>query len=125
MDIEKTGRDDGTETLVFSCSGAADVGEIADLAARQMNLLGMGRMFCLAGVGGRVSPIVETARKAEKCLAIDGCPMLCAMKTLDAAGIEDVQSLCLTDFGFEKGCSDITEDAVTKAIEHAATMLKT
>ncbi|MHC5119049.1 MAG: putative zinc-binding protein, partial [Planctomycetota bacterium] len=41
----------GGDTLVFACSGAADVGAVADQAARKMTQEGYGQMFCLAGIG--------------------------------------------------------------------------
>ena len=40
--------------LVFPCSGASDVGGLSDRAARQMTLDQTGKMYCLAGIGGRV-----------------------------------------------------------------------
>ena len=43
--------------VIFACSGAADVGKIADLAARKLTEQGAGKMSCLAGVGGRVKGI--------------------------------------------------------------------
>ena len=43
--------------LIFSCSGGADTGELADQATREMTRQGIGRMFCLAGIGGKVSGI--------------------------------------------------------------------
>ena len=64
--------------LIFSCSGAADVGEIADHAARKLSRKGAGKMFCLAGIGGKVSSIVKSTEAAQAILAIDGCPMNCA-----------------------------------------------
>ncbi|MFZ5830584.1 MAG: putative zinc-binding protein, partial [Planctomycetota bacterium] len=51
--------------LIFACSGAADVGQIADLAARRLTAEGVGKMFCLAGIGGRVSGIMETTKTAS------------------------------------------------------------
>ncbi len=51
--------------LVFPCSGSADVGEIADHAARKLNADGVGKMSCLAGIGGRVSNLMEIARAAQ------------------------------------------------------------
>ena len=42
--------------MIFACSGAADVGAVADQAARKMTRDGTGKMFCLAGIGGRVKP---------------------------------------------------------------------
>lgn len=50
----------GGETLIFACSGAADVGAISDQVARQMAREGLGEMFCLTGVGGRVPGIMQT-----------------------------------------------------------------
>ena len=41
--------------LVFVCSGAADVGEITDRAARQLRDKGLGAMSCLASIGARDS----------------------------------------------------------------------
>jgi uncharacterized metal-binding protein len=38
--------------LIFACSGAADVGAIADRVARQLAHQGVGNIFCLAGIAG-------------------------------------------------------------------------
>ena len=46
--------------LVLACSGAADVGAVADPAARRLDADGSATMFCLAGVGGRVPGILKT-----------------------------------------------------------------
>ena len=51
--------------LIFSCSGAADVGEISDRAARKLSAEGAGKMFCLAGVGGRVSGIMASTQPRQ------------------------------------------------------------
>lgn len=75
--------------LIFSCSGAADVGELADRAARKMTEDGIGKMFCLAGVGGRVGGILKTTEAAKAILALDGCPLSCAKKSLEKAGIKE------------------------------------
>ena len=62
-------------------------------------------MFCLAGVDGDVEPLVERAKSAERILAIDGCPVACAKKTLERHGIEH-EWLELTSLGIEK-CPDL------------------
>ncbi len=75
-------------TLVFACSGAADVGEIADRAARALAREGAGKMFCLAGVGGRISGIMATTQAAEamkRGTALKDAGNLRAMETLSAA----------------------------------------
>ena len=102
--------------LIFACSGAADVGQISDLAARQLTVESAGKMFCLAGIGGRVSGIVETTKAAAAILAIDGCPLDCAWKTLEEAGFSDFEHLRLSDVGMEKGKTPATTENVDKVV---------
>ena len=59
MCAEKSNVCRGGPKLIFACSGAADVGEIADRAARELTKNGLGKMFCLAGIGGRVGGIMK------------------------------------------------------------------
>ena len=105
--------------LIFSCSGAADVGELADRAARNLTRDGHGKMFCLAGIGGRVSGIMKTTESAVSILAIDGCPLDCARKSLEEAGFKKVNHLRLSDLGFEKGQTALTEPNIAKVMEKA------
>ncbi|MGQ9650102.1 MAG: putative zinc-binding protein [Phycisphaerae bacterium] len=104
-------------TLIFACSGAADVGEIADRAARRLARAGVGRMYCLAGVGGRVSGILASTQAAERILAIDGCPLACAKNTLEKAEVTRFQHVQLADLGMAKGKSPVSEDRVAKAAD--------
>ncbi len=109
--------------LIFPCSGAADVGELADVTARTLTKNGVGRMFCLAGIGGRVSGIIKSTEAAAAVLAIDGCELNCARKTLEQAGFTTFQHICLADLGFRKGSSPVDAEAVAKVAEQAARML--
>jgi uncharacterized metal-binding protein len=103
--------------LIFACSGAADVGRIADLAARKLSADGAGKMFCLAGIGGRVGGIVETTRSAHKILVIDGCSLDCARKTLENADFSKFEYIRLSDLGMEKGKTAVADDAVDKVVD--------
>jgi len=109
--------------LIFSCSGAADVGEISDRVARRLSADGAGKMFCLAGVGGRVSGIVASTQSAQSILAIDGCALDCARKTLEEAGFNQFEHLRLTDMGLEKGKTPVTEEVVAKVVSRAKARL--
>ncbi len=102
--------------LIFACSGAADVGQIADLAARKLTFDGAGKMFCLAGIGGQVSGIMATTQAAEKILTIDGCPLDCARKTLENAGITKFEYIRLSELGMEKGKTAVTDETVAKVV---------
>ena len=109
--------------LIFPCSGAADVGEIADRIARKLTKELIGRMFCLAGVGGRIAPIMATTESASQILAIDGCGLDCVKKCLENAGFESFQHIRITDMGMEKGKTAITEGNITNAAEKAGRLL--
>ena len=103
--------------VIFPCSGAADVGEIADHAARKLTRDGVGKMSCLAGIGGRVSTLMEIARGAQIILAIDGCPMQCARNALEKAGFTKFEHVCLADLGMAKGKTPATAEAVAKVAD--------
>jgi uncharacterized metal-binding protein len=100
---------EGGPSLIFSCSGAADVGEISDLAARQMTKDGTGKMFCLAGIGGKVKGILQTTESAAYILAIDGCSLDCVKLCLEEAGFTEFDHMRVTDLGLEKGKSPATD----------------
>jgi len=102
-------------TLIFACSGSSDVGEIADRAARKLMRDGAGRMYCLAGVGGRVNGILLSTQAADSILAIDGCPLACAKNTLEKAEITRFRHVQLADLGLAKGEPPVSEDRIAKA----------
>lgn len=109
--------------LIFACSGGADVGHLSDQAARKMMENGFGKMFCLAGIGGDVEAILKTTRGADKILAIDGCPVDCAKKSLERVGIKDYTHFRLTELGFDKGKTTINDTAIHKVVNHGQSML--
>lgn len=111
-------------TLIFSCSGGADVGEIADQSARLLTRQGKGKMFCLAGVGGRVSGIVKSTEAADRILVIDGCPLNCARKTLEEAGFTQYSHLQLDEIGLKKGASEPSRQNVELVAAKASELLK-
>jgi uncharacterized metal-binding protein len=93
------------------------VGEISDRAARRLSKDGVGKMFCLAGIGGKVEPIISAAKSAPMILAIDGCGLDCARSCLEQAGFEDFQHLRITDMGMEKGKSPVTDQRITEVAD--------
>ncbi|MFH1738758.1 MAG: putative zinc-binding protein [bacterium] len=113
----------GAPKLIFPCSGAADTGEITDRVARRLTKNGVGKMFCLAGIGGRVEGIVSQTQAASLILAIDGCDTDCAKRTLENAGLKSFQHLRVTDLGLEKGKSPATHENMTRVVEKAEILL--
>ena len=113
----------GAPKLIFACSGAADVGAVADQAARKLTQDGAGKMFCLAGIGGRVPGIMATTQLASRILAIDGCPLNCVKNSLEQAGFKTYEHLQLADLGMTKGMTPPTLDVITKVASAGAAKL--
>ncbi|HBA82515.1 MAG TPA: zinc-binding protein [Verrucomicrobia bacterium] len=109
--------------LIFACSGAADAGALADQAARKMTRDGVGKMYCLAGLGGHLPGIISTTQKACKILAIDGCPLNCVHHTLEQAGFKDFLHLQLADLGLIKGQSPLTDENIRRVTTPATELL--
>jgi uncharacterized metal-binding protein len=103
--------------LIFACSGAADVGALSDQAARKLTREGAGKMYCLAGIGGRVSGILKTTETAARILAIDGCPLNCVKNCLEQAGFTQFERLQLADLGLEKGKSPVNDENIARVCE--------
>ncbi|HCC48720.1 MAG TPA: zinc-binding protein [Elusimicrobia bacterium] len=113
----------GRTMLVFPCSGSADVGELADRAARFLSKETCVKMSCLAGVGGNMSGFIVSANGADLVIAIDGCQVGCAKKTLETHGVKKFKHLKVTDCGFEKGKSPVTERSIRKVFKHAKELI--
>ena len=94
---------------VVTCSGASNVEQIANQAARELEKEKMAGFFCLAGVGAHIKGIVKSAKEADLIVAIDGCPVQCAAKTMQHAEIEPAIQIIVTELGVEK-CHDIVLD---------------
>ncbi len=110
----------GGNTFLFPCSGGSNVGEYSDRIAR---LLGRGHnasMYCLAGIGGNVSGIVESTRSADKIVVIDGCQIDCAKKTLAEKGITNIIHFRITDFGVAKYRDEVRDERISSFAERIA-----
>ena len=110
-------------TLIFPCSGAADVGEISDRAARKLTREGVGKMFCLAGLGGHVESFITNTNAAGKILVIDGCAVDCAKKTIEHADFSNFLHIRVTDHGCVKGESPVSDANVADIAAHGKNML--
>lgn len=110
-------------TVVYACSGCSDAGELADRIARRLTREGPAEMSCLAGIGGRVKPLVNKAASAERILAIDGCPLNCTRHTLELAGIKNFEHLELHKIGIRKGSCPVTDERIAAGVEAAKKIL--
>jgi len=103
--------------LVYSCSGCADVGEIADQVARKLTRDGYGKMTCLASISAGISGTIASAKGADENVAIDGCSVSCARKTLENIGVKPTEAYILTDMCLEKGKTTVSEEIIAVVSE--------
>ena len=102
--------------LIYSCSGAANTGYLADNIARKLMKENIGKMTCLAAVGAELSGFVESAKCVSKNIVIDGCPVACGKAIFEKANLP-YEHFVLTEFGVEKGKTEITQDVIKDLTE--------
>jgi uncharacterized metal-binding protein len=77
-----------------------------------------GKMFCLAGIGGRLSGFVQSAKGVPDLVVIDGCEVGCAKATLEQADVPLKSYLVLTELGIEKNKDfNLKRDEIDKVKE--------
>lgn len=112
------------DVILLACSGGSNVGQISNEAAKSLDQLGQGRMYCAIGIGAGMESFIETVRKADACVAIDGCNVACLKKCLENAGLTPDVYVVVTDYGIEKGHHfDISREQIAKVAEAAAKAL--
>lgn len=89
------------KTLIFACSGASNVGQITNRLMIELEKMGIGNGYCLAGLGADLSGFVESAR-AVNTILLDGCPIGCGKKTFERHGINPTRHIVITELGIEK-----------------------
>lgn len=115
---------EGVEVIIFPCSGASNVGQIANNAAVKLAKQGIGNMFCTAGIGAGIKAIIESARASGKILAIDGCRIACASEILKKAGFNPME-IVVTNLGIKKNYDlNLNEEEVELVVEKAKELIK-
>ena len=90
------------EVVLLPCSGGSNCGQIANEVAVKLTGEGVGYIYCLAGIGAHIKGMVESARSAKRIVALDGCDVACAKKTIEHAGLLVTDWVCVTDEGIAK-----------------------
>ena len=112
------------DVLITSCAGASDVGFLSDRVARMLSVAGRGSIYCLAGVGAQIPGFVKGAKEAGKNIVVDGCPVKCGKKILDNLDIPS-DSFVITELGYKKGGTGMSDELVTEAFDKISKLLDT
>ena len=116
--------------IVYSCSGCSSAAQMANYIAVQMDRNRTAEMSCIAGVGGNVKKLVQTAHSGRKIIVIDGCPLACAKACLNNHLIEPDVHIELTSFGvtkrqrqdFDKKQADEILEIIEEITDHQLTL---
>ena len=76
---------------LFYCAGASNVGQSTVTGCVETaNILGYNRaaLLCLASISAGLKNMFNGAKNARGIVAVDGCPMSCAKKTLEKAELK-------------------------------------
>ena len=87
------------DVILLPCSGGSKCGQITNHAAVSLDIEKVGRMYSLAGIAAHVDGMVESARGAKRIVAMDGCPVACAKKAVEHAGLAVTDWICITEQG--------------------------
>lgn len=94
--------------IITACSGAANVGLLADQVARKLRAEKLGSMTCLAALGAELSGYIESSKASDRNIVIDGCPVACGAKIYQKLGLK-YEEYMMTDYGAEKGKTEISQ----------------
>ncbi|MGB9965530.1 putative zinc-binding protein [Halobacterium hubeiense] len=88
--------------LVYACSGCSSAAQLANDLAVRLDREGNAEMSCIAGVGGDVAPLVNTATSGRPMLVVDGCPLECARRSLENHDVTPDRHVNLAERGVPK-----------------------
>ncbi len=97
---------------IYPCSGSANVGIISNQLAIGLTKAGKGKMLCTAGIGAKIPGQLRSAEGCDRVVVIDGCPMNCASKIFENAGIAVDEHIFVTELGVKKTRDMDIEDSV-------------
>lgn len=103
---------------VLPCQGSSNTGMMTSKAAIHFVNHDDINMVCPLGLPLGIESIIGNARKNDRHIAINGCPIKCASKALASIGLTDYEEMTLTsDFGIQKNKNFNDETGLPQVIE--------
>ncbi len=112
------------ENALFVCfGGMSNVGTLTGLASLEaVRQAGPGKagIFCLGGLPTGAETVLVKTRAVRRIITVDGCPLNCARKIVEAAGFTPARTINLVeDCGIKKGPPTQYGDAELQAAVEA------
>jgi uncharacterized metal-binding protein len=114
-----------TNVAIFPCFGASNVGQLSNKISIELEKQDIGNLMCTAGIGARAPGLMKSAEASDRIIAIDGCPVNCASKTLELAGFKVDRHIVISELGIKKTKDkDLKDDEVVEALEKTLEILQ-
>ena len=88
--------------IIYSCSGCSNLAQMAHDISLNLDCDGIAEMSCIAGVVGKVGPMLDMAKSGRPIIAIDGCSLSCTKACLEASDLKADYYYQISDLGFDK-----------------------
>ncbi|MFZ2498945.1 MAG: putative zinc-binding protein [Methanosarcina sp.] len=109
---------------IFPCVGASNVGQLSNKIAIELDKKEIGNLMCTVGIGARAPGLMKSAEASDRIIAIDGCSVSCASKTLELAGFKVDRHIVISELGIKKTKDrDLKDDEVSEALEKTLKIL--
>ena len=105
--------------MILACSGGSLEGQLANRAAWELTGEGLGRMYCLTGIGANISGFVQSAKDTTQIVVIDGCDNACAKILLENTGIAFTEHVIVSLLDVKKTDSIHLDPDDVAAVKHA------
>jgi uncharacterized metal-binding protein len=106
--MENTTPDPAAKVIVYACSGASNLGQLANEIALRLDRLGLAELACLTEVGAEDDGAPGSSTRPV--LAISGCTSGCCAAMLARHGIEPARSIVLAERGVAKAKHVLVDD---------------
>lgn len=90
------------DIILLPCAGGSNCGQITNHVAVNLDTLGIGRIYCLAGIAAHIDGMVESARGARRIVVLDGCNVACGKIAVEHTGLKVTDWICVTEEGISK-----------------------
>lgn len=97
--MESAKPESAAKVIVYACSGASNLGQLANEIALRLDRLGLAELACATEVGAQDGDGQDASKSV---LAISGCTSGCCAAMLEQHGIDVARSVVLAERGVAK-----------------------
>lgn len=110
---------------LYACAGGSNVGQMTNKVAVELTKKGKGKIMCTVGIGGDVPGILKSTEGTDEIIAIDGCALMCAKRSLERAGFTVDKHVILSELGMKKNKElDLNENEANEIMAKVEEALK-